>query len=47
MKKRLVSSKPIGCAGDPALAQEVGDELQRLLILLPGADLGRDLRASP
>ena len=32
-------------AGEPALAQEVGDQLQRLLILVPGADFGRDCQA--
>ena len=45
MKKRLVSSKPTGCAGDAALPEEIRDQLQRLLILLPGADFGRDLEA--
>ncbi len=29
-------------AGGSALAEEIGDELQRLLVLLPGADLRRD-----
>ena len=45
MKKRSVSSKPTGLRRDAALAEEVGDELQRLLILVPGADLGRDRQA--
>ena len=30
---------------DAALAEEVGDELQRLLVLVPGADLGGDRQA--
>ena len=37
--------EPDRLAGDAALAQEVGDQLQRLLILVPGADLGRDRQA--
>ena len=32
-----------GAAGDPPFAQEVGDQLQRFVIFLPGADFGGDL----
>ncbi len=33
-----------GPCGDLPLPQEIGDELERFLILVPGADLGRDLQ---
>ena len=29
-------------AGDAALAKEAGDQLQRVLVFVPGPDLGRD-----
>ena len=43
IKKRLVSSKATGCPATFPLAQKVRDKLERLLVFLPGADLGRDL----
>ena len=46
MKIAVGLLEPDRRAGDAALAEEVGDQLQRLLVLVPGADFGRDASVS-
>jgi hypothetical protein len=42
-KKRTVSSIPTG-PGEAAIAQEAGDDAQRILVLVPDPDVGGDLQ---